>query len=981
MYLKEIKLNGFKSFADKTNIDFKSGITGIVGPNGSGKSNIVDAIRWVLGEQSIKSLRGDGSMTDVIFSGSKSRNPASRASVTLVFDNQNHYFSVDYSEVSVKRVVYQTGENEYFLNESKCRLKDITDLILDTGIGKEAFNIISQGNIQEILSCKPEDRRIIFEEAAEVLKYKKRKEEALHKLDKTHNNINRVDDIINELEQQIKPLKEQSEKAKIYLDTKKELEQVEIALIVNDVEKLNDEYQYYKDKIDCLKEEIIELSKNSSVNQAELEKVKVDYTNKNEELYKLQQKLIELTAEVEQLKGQKNLIIERKKYNDKEDKMHEELLIKKEQQLNLQNNIEKEEKDIELKQVEMNDLDNILNKLESKTNDLKKANTDLEMDLNNKYHYELKTKNDITFLEDSIENNSRLPYGLKMVLNNPKIKGIHNIIGKLIKVDDKYVKAINVALGSSSNFIVVDNENVAKDAINYLKENKIGRATFFPLNIIKGRIVASDVYNKIKDDSFFVDIAANLVNYDSKYKNIIDNQLGNVLVVKDIDGANRIGKNINHSYNIVTLDGESFHVGGSVTGGSLKNFKGVINEEYELEKKRKLLSKLNEEIKILKDKKNNIDNDLEEKKMKHYDVKVKKASLEEIIVNKIREIKEEKEKLIGLDKDISNMNNLIKNGFNDEEERIMNNYYIILKEKNQIEQQIEFLSKKIYSSKENIEEIEQSIKYFNSSYYKKQETLKELEIELNRKDVKLDSLLNILNEEYSITFEKAKKEYILYFEKNEARLKVEQLKKIIKDLGIVNIASIDEYERVSKRYEFLIEQKNDLLKAKNTLLEIIKEMDLIMKETFEETFELIKEEFKKVFKELFGGGKVELKLTNPNDMLETGIEIVVLPPGKNLQHISLLSGGEKSLTAIALLFSILRVRPVPFCFLDEVESALDEVNVEAFAKFINKLKDKSQFIIITHQKKTMEYVDNLYGVTMQESGVSKLVSVKLEDIN
>jgi chromosome segregation protein len=979
MYLKNIKAVGFKSFADKTNIDFEKGITGIVGPNGSGKSNVVDAVRWVLGEQSVKTLRGDGSMTDIIFSGSKSRNPATSASVTLVFDNTDHYFPIEYAELSIKRTVYKTGENEYYLNNEKCRLKDIMDLIVDTGMGRDAFNIISQGNIQDILSNKPEDRRVIFEEAAGVLKYKKRKEEALRKLEKTHENIDRVNDIVNELEGQIEPLKEQSEKAKVFDGARKELENVEIALIVHDVENMNNEYQESKKQIDILNEELIALSETGAVNDASLEQEKVSLTKENENLHLKQKELIEVSSKVERLNGQKLLIVERGRYDSEDAKVHDQILHLKENDLKIKNEIDSTLQDIKMKQDEVNAMNSKINDLDTNLSSVKKSFETLDKERSNNVRIQIELKHQQDILETSIENNSALPYAVKNVLDNPKLRGIHNVIGRLITFDDKYSTAIDISLGSSSLFVVTDNEITAKEAINYLKSNNLGRVTFFPINVIKERHIDMDTYNMIKNTSSFIDIASNLVAYDNLYQNIILNQLGNVIIVKDIDGANQIGKMINYRYKIVTIDGELINVGGSITGGSIKKANSIINEKYELESIKRKLKTVEDGIKNIDFKRNEMDVMLKEIELKDYNQKLEKNALEQVIENKLNTVKDLKVKEEELSLELSNLTSVINNSISNEEQSIIDAYYDAVREKEDLERIVSSLTKKITSINENIDEIENAYKKANEHLFKKQNNLKELEIKVNRLDVKLDMLLNTLNEEYTMTFEKAKKEYILVIDENEARKKVNSLKSTIRDLGVVNIAAIEEYERVSKRYEFLINQKNDLFKAENTLLNIIKEMDLIMKEEFETTYKAISEEFKVVFRELFGGGEAHLKLTNPDNILETGIDIIALPPGKKLQHISLLSGGEKALTAISLLFSILRVRPVPFCILDEVEAALDDVNVEGFSKFLKQFKDRTQFIVITHKKKTMEYVDTLYGITMQESGVSKLVSVKLED--
>ena len=980
MILKQIKINGFKSFADKINIELEKGITGVVGPNGSGKSNIVDAVRWVLGEQSVKSLRGDGAMADVIFSGSKTRNPSNNASVTLVFDNSDHSLKIDYTEVSIKRSIYRTGENEYFINNEKVRLKDIIELLIDSGSGKESFSIISQGDISNIISTKAEDRRIVFESAAGVLKYKKRKEEAQRKLDKTHDNIDRVNDIINELELQVTPLKEQSEKASLYLKTKKELEDVEISLIVHDLDALNLEYNESKNKIEILNKSIIELSTSNTSFDASLSKKKIELSNLNDKLYSKQEELVNVTKEVEKLNGEKNIISERQKYKVDDVKLHDSILSFKEDKLKYNNN----------KEILENDIENIHKELDITNREIDKLNIEIDKcdieknKLSNEYSIIDKkiTNNDyrINLLENSIDNNDKYSYAVKSVLNNPKLNGICDAIGNIVEIEDKYMNAIDTALGFSASFIITETEKDAESAINYLKSNSLGRVTFFPLNIIEPKTIDPNVYNILKDNKGFIDIASNLVKYDSKYTNIILNQLGNIIVVDNMKTANMISKKLNHKYRIVTLDGEIIHVGGSLTGGINKKSNSIILDKMELDKLIRENNSLKKDMNLLTININNNNEVLDKLIIKIDGLKRKKIYNDELLNIKSNELDNVNEKLSDIETNINGTNNILNSSLSKEEENILDKYYSKVKERETIVNEINKLNTLVKDIQDEINTLEHEFKTSGSEYYKKQNELKELEIKVGRLDVKLDTLLNTLTEEYSITYDKAKRDYVLSLPINDARKKVNELKKIINELGLVNLGAIDEYERVKTRYEFLNNQKNDLFKAENTLLEIIKEMDIVMTSEFNSTFKQIQIEFKKVFKELFNGGDAELKLTNPDDVLNTGIEIIALPPGKKLTSISLLSGGEKALTAISLLFAILRVKPVPFCILDEVEAPLDEANVDIFGKYVKKMEESTQFIIITHKKKTMEYAKVLYGITMQESGVSKLVSVRLEEL-
>lgn len=979
MYLKKIIAQGFKSFADNTIIDLENNIAGIVGPNGSGKSNVVDAIRWVLGEQSVKSLRGEESMTDVIFSGSKSRNAMNSATVTLLFNNSDNYLNIAFDEVEIKRRLYKDGTNEFFLNGEKCRLKDINDLLMDSGIAKESFNIISQGKIDDILSSKPESRRIAFEEAAGVLKYKKRKVEALKKLDKTHDNMSRINDIISELETQIEPLREQKIKAIEYLDLNDELRELEISLITHDITEINSKYQSDKDKIDNLNKEILTLNVSTNTNEAKTSKYKSEISNIELEIKNYSKQLLEVTANIERVNARKQSIIERKKYKVDDIKLHNNLVKLHEDELKTKNDINACENEINVKNNELNHLLEAKDNIESDIIRFKSNKQDC-IDNLNKTIRNISNKNiKIASLKDSIDNNSSLPYAVKSVIENPKLRGIHSVIGSLIETDEKYSKAISVVLGANSSTIVVDDEICAKEAINYLKNNNLGRVTFFPLNTIKPKFIDSETLKLLSSFSGFIDIASSLVKYDSKYENIIKNQLGNVIVVDNIDTANSISKKIAYKYRIITIAGEIIHVGGALTGGTLKT-RNIITDKYELENELKEVSKLEGIEKELENKINEIDHNLKALEDKLYLNTREKISIDDYIELKRKSIAELNGKLEEITNEIKGIDITLNNSLDEEENLVIKEYYKVLDEKENIESNLQILNNNKTKLNNELDEFEHIIKKDNSLYNEKVELLHSLEIEVNRADVKLDNLLSSLNENYSMTYEKAISLYKLNIEPNIARNKVNTLKRKIKELGPVNTAAPEEYERISARYEFLINQQQDLSKAEATLLEIIDEMDSVMKQEFLKTFKIISANFETTFKELFKGGHASLSLTDPNNLLETGIEIDACPPGKTLKSINLLSGGERTFTAISLLFAILKSRPVPFCILDEVEAALDEVNVESFGEYIKKLKDKTQFIIITHKKKTMEFVDILYGITMQESGVSKLVSVKLEEL-
>ncbi len=979
MYLKEILTTGFKSFADKLDIKLDDKITCIVGPNGSGKSNVVDAVRWVLGEQSVKSLRGEGSMSDVIFSGSKSRNPLNVASVELVFDNTDHYINVPYTEISIKRKVYRTGENEYYLNGEKCRLKDVTNLLLDTGMGKESFNIISQGEVEKILSNSPSDRRVIFEEAAGILKYKRRKEEALRKLDRTHNNLDRVNDIITELELQVGPLKEQSEKATEYLENKKGLDNYEVALLAYDIENYNQQLEQAKQKKEKIDKEIVTLSNESSSadisvleDNTKLEKLEQERTSVNNNLLKV-------TEEVEKINGEKNLLKERSKTNKEEEVLKETIRTTLEKKSQMEKNIfllteeiNSINQDKKSKEEKYAELEKQITTAKNKRNYLMSNYSKMDQDLISLGHK-------ISSLKMEIEQSSDLPNSVRSVLKDTSLQGIHNTIGNIITTEDTYLKALNIAIASNKNFVITSDEDSAKKAINYLKDNHLGRATFFPLTIIKSRTVDSETLNQIRNNSDFIAVLSDLLTYNKKYQNIIENQFGTTIISKDLDSANRLSKLIRNRYKIITLDGDVINVGGSMTGGSLNKTKSIITIKQELKYQEEKEHTLKTEIFSLKDELVEINNVISKIEEESYQKEKEKISISELLNSKNIDLLRVKQEYETVKKEWENLETISNNSVSEKEQELIKLFHEKSSLKEKLQLRLKSLTKEIDELKVKIEEAQATYKLKNSTLRNLEKSSRELEISINRLDVKIDNMLNILSEDYELTFERAKKDYSLDIEPEEARVKVNTYRNNIKRIGMVNLGAIEEYERVNTRYSFLTNQREDLYKAESTLLEIMNEMDEVMEEEFKNTFMAIQIEFQKVFKELFNGGQASLKLTDPSNMLTTGVEIVASPPGKKLTTISLLSGGEKTLTAISLLFAILNVRSVPFCLFDEVEAALDEANVAGFGTYLNHYRDKTQFLIITHKKKTMEYANTLYGITMQESGVSKLVSVKLED--
>lgn len=979
MYLKEIVTSGFKSFADKLDIKLDGKITCIVGPNGSGKSNVVDAVRWVLGEQSVKSLRGEGSMSDVIFSGSKSRNPLNVASVELIFDNSDHYLNVPYTEISIKRRVYRSGENEYYLNNEKCRLKDINNLLMDSGMGKESFNIISQGEVDRILSNSPTDRRVIFEEAAGILKYKKRKEEALRKLDRTHNNVDRVNDIIGELEVQIGPLKEQSEKASEYLENKKGLDQYEVALLAYDIENYNQKLSQEKTRKEKLDKEILTISSETSKNDAKYIEESNKLEKKEQEKASLNKELLRITEEVERLNGEKNLLKERSKTTKEENELKEEIRASLEKKSKLEASINTTKEDLRVIVLDSNKKEEEQKELDKKIQTAKQKKNMLNNDYSKHDQDIISIRHRIDNLKNEIEQGGDMPNSVRSILKSTTLTGIHNTIGNILTIDDKYTKALNIAISSNKNFIITSDEDSAKKAIAYLKDNRLGRATFFPLTIIKERYVDYDSLNILKSSNDFIGVLSDLVTYNKKYKNIIENQLGQTIIATDIDAATRLSHLIKNKYRIVTLDGDVVNVGGSMSGGSTNQSKSIITTKQELRHAEEKEALLKQELIEIQTELTELNKEISSLEELAFQISKDKVTLKEKYDTKNLELRSIEQDLDSITKEWESLESISNNSIDQKEQELIKLFHEKTGEKEQIQIKISSLSKEIESIKSNLEEQQAKDKLKNANLRNLEKESRDLEISMNRIDVKLDSMLQTLSEEYELTFERAKSEYKLDVEPEEARIKVNNYRANIKRIGMVNLAAIEEYERVNTRYVFLTNQREDLLKAEDTLLEIMNEMDEVMKEEFEKTFELIRKEFHQVFKELFSGGNADLKLTDPTNLLTTGIEIVASPPGKKLTTISLLSGGEKTLTAISLLFAILNVRTVPFCLFDEVEAALDEANVAQFGKYLDHYKDKTQFLIITHKKKTMEYANTLYGITMQESGVSKLVSVKLEN--
>ncbi|MCR5609523.1 MAG: chromosome segregation protein SMC [Lachnospiraceae bacterium] len=1179
MYLKSIEVNGFKSFANKILFDFNEGITAIVGPNGSGKSNVGDAVRWVLGEQSAKQLRGS-KMEDVIFSGTEVRKPQSSAYVAITLDNSDHSLPIDFNEVKVARRVFRSGESEYLINGNACRLKDVQELFFDTGIGKEGYSIIGQGQVEKILSGKPEERRELFDEAAGIVKFKKRKKTAEKNLEEERLNLSRINDILKELEHQVAPLEKQSKVAKEYLDLREQLKTFEVNLFLNDYDRINDSSTEVESKLEIAKNQLEEATRDfdktkdeyerldkeieernntidevknrlsdSKVNKEKEEgnikllKEQLTALNNNNEMYKSritaineeleaknkdlnqyksefeenEDKIQELSEKKENLDSEKNSDNSSSKdANDEIEKLQNSIYDIMNSESEVKTQIERLETLLEQNNLKKVELNQKLLQQKTKENDMKSIVTSCENELkeindsiaeqNELNQYKINELNDVNntlkknneelnnAIQSRIKESSRLEslknmteryegYGnsiKKVMEKKDQISGIYGVVADIIKTESKYEQAIEIALGGSIQNIVTDNENTAKNLIEYLKKNKFGRATFLPLTTVKPK--GSFNNDSCLKEKGVIGLCHTLINTDKMYKDLIESLVGRVVVVDNIDNAISIQRKYNNSIKIVTLEGDLLNPGGSMSGGAFKNSSNLLGRRREIDDIEETIAKLNKTIdkikeentalndkanklsKIIENNKNNLqelyikqnsskhkldqankdyneltsfyeniskettgitdtENDLKSKinslntKFSEFEelksgnnskinelndklVKIREdeqnrtdmmsSIISELskyeqtrqfimentrrVSNEIDKLKKEQE---GINDELSNMDNLIK----DKSEEIENSSETL----ETLERDIESFSKEIDELVSKREEVLKQHKMFFSKREELSASMTSLDKEIFRlnsqKDKlseQLDSCVSYMWDEYELTYGSAlplKKDDMGTYQ--QIKKKVSELKTSIKALGDVNVNAIEDYKNIVERYETLKTQHDDLIESEKVLVKIIEDLDVEMRKQFEEKFAYIKKQFDIVFKELFGGGKGNLELMEDEDVLEAGIRIIAQPPGKKLQNMMQMSGGEKSLTAIALLFAIQNLKPSPFCLLDEIEAALDDANVKRYAEYLKKLTKHTQFIVITHRRGTMGAADILYGITMQEKGVSTLVSVNL----
>ena len=1181
MYLKRLELQGFKSFADKTVLELMPGITTVIGPNGSGKSNISDAIRWVLGEQSMKSLRGTKSL-DIIFAGTQNRKSLGFAEASLVFDNSDGALPIEYTEVTVTRKIYRSGETGYYINKVPCRLKDVLELFMDTGIGKDGYSIIGQGKIDEILSNKSEDRRHIFEEAAGIVKYRTRKQESEKKLEHTKLNLLRINDILTEIEGNLEPLQMQADKAKKYLNLREELKNIEIGLFVYNIEKYkqdlekvvqdieimqsqcNDEEgrlervkilkEELKSSIDEITETIENMSNIGFESQKQIEQLNSDINvaktriaNNNEnndrylkEIEEQNAKIKELKDEIEQKEAKKDNLKQNKEKFEKElnekqaelDKLTEKLSSKEleiegykhtveentdkkyelQSEINAQNinyqNFEKRQAQIKQEMQstiseldgtrlnkediakQFNEIENKKNKAQNSLNEVAKQREEANQKIKsfesniNILSSEMRIKESrLKFLIETEKEKEGYIKSVKSLLKDCENikelgKGMNGVLANIIEVPDDLQTAIEMCLGASLQNIVTETETDAKRLVEHLRKNNLGRASFLPISSVRGKKL-----DKIKgNESGVIGIASDLVKYNKKYEQIILNLLGRTVIVDNMDTAIKVAKQNGYTFSIVTKEGDLINPSGAITVGSVaKKTVNILGRGKEIEKLEKEIKNLKQKIEKLENDKQNYEESIEgilelsanlEKELQEIDItyatekqkvisinenieklekrlnrlKEEQANLEkqkeeavstkgdlQVEINKIVEQNEELSKIITefaeLNKDdqkyIDDLNFDITNlkisvsSFDESEasiqeiqERInqeLENAHTSIENKNtqieQIKKDNEDLEKSIQETLQKIEEVKESV---NSSSSKIEELKKEraqkseklskqeeemtakfkviedLKGQLVKLDVKktkieedINGIINKMWEEYELTPNNAEQ-----YQKPEnvalTQRRVNNLRTEIRELGSVNVDSIEEYKNLKDRYDFMSEQRLDLENTMSKLRKVISDMTQIMKEQFKEKFKVINKNFGEVFAELFGGGKAELTLEDEENILECGIEITVQPPGKKLQNMMLLSGGEKAFTAIALLFAILKINPAPFCVLDEIEAALDDVNVFRYADYLKKFTDHTQFLVITHRKGTMEVADTVYGVTMEESGISKLLSMKLK---
>lgn len=967
MFLKRIEMHGFKSFADKIVIDFDYPVTGIVGPNGCGKSNISDAIRWVLGEQSVKSLRGD-KMTDVIFAGAEGRKALNMAEVTLVFDNKDHLLNSELEEIEVTRRIYATEqEAEYLINHKNVRLRDIQDLILDTGLGKDSLSMITQGNITQFAEAKPFDRRAIFEEAAGVSKYKKRKNESLSKLQRTSENLDRAKDILDELERQVNPLKRQAHKAELYREKKARLEQIEVAVLVNDIYKNNEE----KDEIG---KELFTSESNVSLQNTTIQiQENVIIENKNvlrqydREINQLSDLYNSIVNDVVSLEKRKVEIDQKRKYaletgNDEEKLASMSSLVSEAK-------LEYDDRSSRLMESTA-ELDILNNNLSEIALEIADASLKKEEQIN----IVRVSENRIELLKNVLKDpfSSSAQSGVKAIMTNKSsFTGIMGVVGQEIHPLEGYEEAISTALAGAVFNIVTRNEEAARNAIAFLKKNRSGRATFLPITALRSRYLKREDEIICKNTAGFIGTAAEFANNSIEFDIVRESLLGNVIITDNLENANNLASLLHYGYRIVTLEGDVVNKGGSMTGGRIKNEVSLLTVQSELNRlNREIVShRANRDLLVnkynaLAAQKNALESQIIEKR-------VAIAKIEPVVEAK----KAKYEKLLA---ELEGMNLNSTEQVNAQSDSIITKLNEAQSKRDKLSLEIKLKRDERNKLSLDNDRKEQQIRLLRRQVDAENIRIRSLSERKAVIETRMENSLNRLAGEYHMTYDYALENIDRNIDEN-ANEEVIALRNEIQALGNINMSAPEEYEEINKRYEFIKKNYDDLIASRDMILKTIEEMDAVMKKQFKETFDKINHELPFTFASFFGGGKAKLVLEDEDDILNSGIDIDVQPPGKNVKSIRLFSGGEKTLIAICVLFTILKIRPVPLIVFDEVEAPLDQANVERFAKYVKNFENDSQFLIITHRPGTMAQADVLYGVTMQKRGVSELLKVKLVD--
>ncbi len=969
MFLKRIEMQGFKSFADRTVITFEDPITAVVGPNGCGKSNIADAVRWVLGEQSAKSLRGE-KMNDVIFSGSADRRMMNIAQVTLIFDNSLHLLNSESDELEITRRLYRdSSEAEYLINKQNVRLRDIVSLFLDTGLGKDSLSIISQGNVISFAEAKARDRRGIFEEAAGVAKYKKRKLESISRLSRTKENLDRSTDILNELEKQVTPLKRAALKAEVYREKKSRLEQIEITVLVKEIERLSDSIEEAKHTLFEIATKSQMYSSSIQITENRIQESRERSSQLEREINALQEKLMACLNNITALETRRAEMEERRKYiieiGTREEKLRETR--------DLLNEARAEYEDRQAR------LEKINTEIRLGSARLTQAAQDI-FDATNEYESAgsvlRNLENQLTYLE----NLQRDPFstvrqaGTKSVMDHRNaLHGILGVVGQVFTADTGYELAVNEAIGGAIYNIVTVDDQDARDAIRFLTRNQSGRATFLPLSVCAPRYVPHDVRVICENTAGYLGTAAEFVSYDEKFRPVAENLLNNVLVCDTLEHGTELSALIHHSCKIVTLTGEVIHRGGSMTGGRSRRNTTIVTLEKDLQDIRRSIDSQKAKAELARKKLNETQQLRENLSRTYQQNRIEAASLEPIVDAKLAKYTKLKNDLALLVPDeaaeepaetAADESVLQLNEAYSLRDEITASIRTKREERSAIMQDID---RKEVQVRQNRRELDTAIAAENA-----------IRIDQGKLETQLDMNLQRLASEYQLTYEYARTR-ITDEDIDEAKEEVLQLRAEIQRLGNVNMNAPEEYTEVNERYEFYKTQIAELTESRDKLLAAIEDMDKVMIHQFKDMFDRINKEFNQIFVSLYGGGRARLILEDPNDILNSGIDVEAQPPGKNVQNNLLFSGGEKSLIALCVLFAILKVKPVPLVILDEVEAALDPSNVERFAQYLRRYTDRTQFIVVTHRSGTMQNADVLYGVTMQQQGVSQMIRVKLRD--